>query len=447
MSIFKSCDIRGVYGTELDESTAFLLGRAVGTRLSGKSVVVGGDVRLSTPGLKAAAIDGLFQSGAHVIDVDLLPTPALYLAQRETRSPGALMVTASHNPPQYNGFKIALGDLPVTPEDLLSIETQMREERFVDAEGSLQEQSVLPQYAAFLVRRFLGLKQRRVVVDAGNGSMGTVAPRILRGVGQQVDELYCEPDGTFPHRDPNPAIPANLAVLRDRVTTTGASLGLAFDGDGDRVIFVDERGRVLPADRTLVLFVRHLLARHPGATVVYDQKSSSIVPEEVATAGGRALVERSGHAFIRRRLLTENALLGGEISGHYFFDELGGDDSLYASLLMLRVLDALGMALGAAMDTVPSYPISPEMRIPCSAEAARQVLLEIESAFAGHPMEKLDGVRVLFDGGWALARLSVTEPILSLRYEAHTQSGLEEIARRLRDASPSLAFLMADAGL
>ena len=158
-------------------------------------------------------------------------------------------------------------------------------------------------------------------------------------------------------------------------------------------------------------------------------------------------MERSGHAFIRRRLLTENALLGGEISGHYFFDELGGDDSLYASLLMLRVLDALGMALGAAMDTVPSYPISPEMRIPCSAEAARQVLLEIESAFAGHPMEKLDGVRVLFDGGWALARLSVTEPILSLRYEAHTQSGLEEIARRLRDASPSLAFLMADAGL
>ncbi|MCD6518780.1 MAG: phosphomannomutase/phosphoglucomutase [Anaerolineae bacterium] len=446
MSVFKACDIRGVYGKELDEGFAYRLGRAVGSRAQGGSIVVGGDLRPSTRALKLALIEGLRQSGGNVYDLGILPTPAFYFAKRELQAFAGVMVTASHNPPRYNGFKLILGDLPVTPAELRSIAEQMDKEDFTEGQGDCRQVEILPIYEDALASSFSQLKSHHLVVDAGNGCMWAVAPRVLRRVGQRVSELYCTPDGTFPYRDPNPAVPEHLRDLRQRVTAEGSELGVAFDGDGDRVVFVDERGRVQPADRTLVLFVRHLLSEHPGGAVVYDLKASSVVAEEILAMGGRPLMERSGHAFIKRRLLLEGAILGGEISGHYFFGELGGDDALYATLLLLRILDGLGLSFAEAMDTVPAYPITPDLRIPCSPEEGQQVIQQLQKVFADYPLNLLDGVRITFPQGWALARLSVTEPLLTLRFEARTPEALEALQRRVRQAVPLLDELMRRAG-
>ena len=442
MSIFKDCDIRGIYGRELDEDTARRLGRAVGARIGGDDeVVVGGDLRPSTPALKAALIAGLCQSGAQVVDLGIVPTSAFYYGRRRLKAAAGVMVTASHNPAPYNGFKLIFGELAITPEELRVLAREMAAESFPSSEGYVRQEQVLPAYLASISSAFPDIRPHHLVVDAGNGSMWEAAPSALRRAGQKVEELYCTPDGAFPNRNPNPAIATYLGDLCRRVVQVGAELGVAYDGDGDRVIFVDQRGRVQPADRTLVLFARHVLARHPGGSVVYDLKSSLVVSEGVLAAGGRPLMEKSGHAFIKRRLLTEGAILGGEISGHYFFGELGGDDALYATLLLLRALDEWGVPYAQAMDTVPAYPITPDLRIPCPREGAERILAELRTAFRDHPINPLDGVRIEFARGWALARISVTEPLITLRFEAHTDGELEAIQRQVRAASPTLEAL------
>jgi len=443
MTVFKSCDIRGLYGRELDEALADRLGRAIATRLPGSRAVVGQDLRESSPALTDALVDGLVASGARVTRVGTIPTPTLYFAKRHLDCPIGVMVTASHNPPQYNGFKVMMGNLPVQPADIQGLEAEMARGAFWDeGPGHVETADLLPAYLAALKAAFPELLPRRVVVDCGSGSMSTVAPDLLADLGLDVVPLYCQPDGRFPLRDPNPAVPEHLTDLGQRVVASEAELGIAFDGDGDRVIFCDGRGRVQPADRTLVLLIRHLLPMHPmGAGVVYDQKASSVVAEETAALGGRPLREKSGHAFIKRRLIEERALLGGEISGHYFFATIGGDDALYASLALLSALDALGLSFRQAIDTVSEYPITPDIRLSASPEQARAALAEIRDALVLHPIDHLDGVRVAFGDGWALARLSVTEPLITLRFEARTSRRLRQIMTLVRNASPTLQQL------
>lgn len=446
MSIFKSCDIRGVYGQDLDESIAYRLGRAVGARLRGRHVLVAGDLRLSTPPLAKALMQGLQASGAHVLDAGRIPTPAFYHALRRLRAAGGVMVTASHNPARYNGFKLMLGEWPITEEELQQIAIEMEAGAFGEGQGHYHRVRVLADYAEMLACAFPDLGRHRLVVDAGNGSMGIVAPPILRRLGQEIVPLYCEPDGAFPHRDPNPAVPSHLLALQMEVRRREAELGVAYDGDGDRVVFVDETGAVLAADRALVLFIRHILAEQPGAAVVYDLKSSSVVPEAILAAEGRPLMERSGHGFIKRRLIEEGAALGGEVSGHYFFSALRGDDALYATLLMLRVLDRLGAPLSGAMVAVPAYPITPDIRLPCPPERAQGILQDLRAAFAGYPISLLDGVRITFPDGWALARLSVTEPLITLRFEARSEEALARLMAEVRDASADLRQVWEEGG-
>jgi len=444
MSIYKACDIRGVYGKELNEATAEAIGGAIAARVAGRDLVLGADLRPSSSPLKWALVRGLVSGGAQVVDIGVVPTPVLYDAKDRLGTYAAVMVTASHNPPQYNGFKLMFGERPVTPEDVDWI-AQNAGRPYSRQGGGYRTAEALGPYVKALTRGHGGLARRRVVADAGNGAMWWLAPMVLGRVGLQVEPLYCLPDGTFPNRHPNPAIADHLADLQAECLRLGA-WGAAYDGDGDRVIFVDERGRVLPADRTFALLVERALVDQPGARVVYDLKSSQVVPEAVERAGGVPLEERSGHAFIKARMLDEDAAWGGEISGHYFFGELGRDDALSATLMLARLLDERNVSLAEAMQGVPSYPITPDLRLPCAAEVADAILADLDAAFAERPRSHLDGVKVLFPEGWALARRSVTEPVITLRFEARTQATLDEIREEVLAASAALRRLAREAG-
>ncbi len=445
MTIFKSCDIRGLYDQELTPAFARDLGLAIGTVLAGGRVVVGGDARPSTPALKGALIEGLMASGCYVLDAGLAPTSALYFAHTQLKTDGVVIVTASHNPPGYNGFKMILGEWPITEEELQALRERIERREFRQGQGYWDRVDVLAEYQADLARFFRPGRDLRVVVDAGNGCFSRVAPALLRQKGYRVSERFCQIDGRFPNRDPNPAVAAHLTGLIEQVRAERADLGVAYDGDGDRAVFVDDRGRVLPGDRALVLFIRHrlpLAQTLAERTVVYDLKCSSVVAEETARWHGVPRLERSGHTFIKTTLLQTGARLGGEISGHYFFGELGRDDALFATLLMLQILLQSNEPLSALMDTVPHYPITPDLRLPCSPEERAAILSALPIAFAGYEVSYVDGVRVAFEDGWLLARPSVTEPLLTLRFEGHTEARLQEIQAEAIRRVPALGQLM-----
>ena len=447
MSIFKACDVRGIYNKDLDDDIAYRLGQALGMRLQGQRAVVGGDLRLSTPPLKDALIRGMMEAGVHVLDVGIVPTPTLYWARIHLKAQGAVMVTASHNPAEYNGFKFMLGALPIAPEEIEGIAQDVFEGLELQVlPGTIEQRNILDEYETFLITSVVRLKRRRVVVDAGNGSLSEMAPRVLAHLGLDVVPLFCSPDGSFPNRDPNPAVPEHIETLCREVVSSGADLGIAYDGDGDRVIFCDHTGQTCTADRVFVLYIDNLLKKQPGAGVVYDQKCSEVVPEAIVAHGGIPLVERSGHAFIKRRLLDEDAALGGEISGHYFFQELQGDDALFATLRLLAILDKEQASLYDLLAKVPQYVTTPDIRIPCPPDMAANILQDMARSLADYPQQHIDGVRIQFPDGWALARLSVTEPLLTLRCEAHTDAALERIKNKLCDSSPALHNWLAQIG-
>ncbi|MCD6343009.1 MAG: hypothetical protein J7L76_04425, partial [Spirochaetaceae bacterium] len=306
MSIFKECDIRGVYGENLDEENAFLIGRGIGSLLSGKSVVVGGDVRVSTPALMGRLIDGLFQSGAEVINIGTVPTPLVYFAKSILKAAGAVMVTASHNPAKYNGFKIMLGEMPVTPENLKELEKKIEKKNFIDGKGSIREYLIEKEYEDFVLPLIQPHRKLKVVIDACNGAMSELAPEIFSKAGHDVIRLFCSFDGRFPNRDPNPAVYGNLNRLQKMVVDEAADIGIAFDGDGDRVVFVDNLGRFCESERSFVILMKDYLAREKSS-VVYDGKSSSVVKKSIEAAGSRAIMERSGHAFIKKTFLENSS--------------------------------------------------------------------------------------------------------------------------------------------
>jgi phosphomannomutase/phosphoglucomutase len=438
MSIYKDCDIRGVYGDDLDEAIAHGVGRAVGTLRPGALLVVGGDVRVSTPALKAALIEGLRRSPVTVLDIGTVPTPAFYDALTALGADGGVMVTASHNPAPYNGFKISLGATPVTPGDIERIAELVRTKAFADGTGAVREVPSLDGYRERMLALLAAPSPLRLVVDAGNGAAALVAPRLLRELGHEVIELFCEIDGRFPNRSPNPAVAASLTALQRRTVDVGADLGIAFDGDGDRAVFVDATGRIASAEEAMVVLARQLV-RGPDDLVVYDLKSSSLVAEEIAALGGRSRMERSGHAFIRTAFLREGAVLAGEVSGHFFFRELGHDDAIFAAARMAEFLGRSGMSLSAQIATMRHPVITPDLRIPWAMEERDALLARIEGAFSDRPIMKIDGVRVEFDDGWLLARKSVTEPLVTLRIEAADHEGIAAIRSALLAAVPELA--------
>ena len=437
MSIYKDCDIRGVFPTEIDANAAYTLGRALATLHPGARLAVGGDVRVSTPALKSALIAGLSDSGAHVTDIGTVPTPALYWALKHLDVAGGATVTASHNPPQYNGIKFMLGDAPVTRRQMDELEAVAKAGRFAEARGDVQPVDILPEYMLSLTRRFSAPKPIRLVVDAGNGAMSTVAPEVLRRCGYAVVELFCEPDGRFPNRDPNPSDYSHLGAVCQRVVEAGAAMGVAFDGDGDRAVFIDEKGRAVMNEKSLALFVRRLLKDNP-TPVVYDQKSSSAVRRAVLEMGGTPLPERSGHAFIKRRFLETGAALAGEVSGHFFFGELGYDDGLFAALLMAELVAGSDKPLSALADAIACPPITPDLRVHCPYSQQDAWLRRVEAAARDMHCEisRLDGIRLEFPDGWVLLRKSVTAEQITLRAEAETPDRLRELLALVAGALP-----------
>jgi phosphomannomutase/phosphoglucomutase len=437
MSIYKDCDIRGIYRKEFDESDAYLIGRAIGTLHTGKKLAVGGDVRLSTPVLKLNLIRGLLDSGALVWDLGMVPTPAFYFALKALDMDGGVMVTASHNPAEHNGFKLMFGQWPVTPEEILQIESLVQSRKFTIASGQLFAQEISREYRAARQAMFQPVAGIPVVLDCCNGATGALAPAIFRDLGYTVHELFCTFDGRFPNRDPNPAKYSCLQALCKTVRDTGAAFGAAFDGDGDRVVFVDDQGQVVQSEQALVLLIQHCLKDAPGP-VVYDQKASSIVKSAIAAAGGEPLMERSGHAFIKRTFLEHHAPLAGEISGHFFFGELGYDDGIYAALKLGELLSTSNSSLSQLVAQLPHPLITPDIRVFCPYAERDTWLEQVKALGQTHEMHLLDGVRIEFSDGWLLVRKSVTEESLTIRIEAENDAAMTRIQTELFRVLPQV---------
>ena len=440
MSIFKDCDIRGVYGEDFTEREAAAIGTAVAERLKGRSIVVGGDFRTHTSQLKQAFIRALLEGGAGVTDVGLVSTPQLYFSKRHLKTYASAQITASHNPPKYNGLKLMFGDLPVQPEDIARIGQRAEDLlKMADTDracgGMLQTADTTDAYETMLLGRLRPLTRRiHIVIDAGNGAMSEIAPRVAKKAGAEVTPLFCEYDGSFPNRDPNPAVLSHITALCRKVQEVHADLGIAFDGDGDRAIFVDAAGTPLIAEEAMVIFT-HALAC-PGDSVVYDLKCSSILKQAILQQGAEPVMERSGHAFIRRNFIERNSVFAGEVSGHYFFRELTGDDGLYAMMVMLDIMEKTGKGLRELLDGVRYTAITPDIRIRAGEKEIEEVMHRMEEWAKEpevHPVY-IDGIRLEFpDESWLLLRRSITEPAFTVRLEAGDETELQLLRKEAEE--------------
>lgn len=441
MSIYKLCDIRGVYGSELKDRHAERLGRAIAVRLGAVPVLVGGDGRPSTAALKQHLIRALIDGGCSVLDLGLIPTPAFFFARQHLNVQPGIMVTASHNPPGDNGFKVILGRLPIKPEEMAELAAWMESQAQVTAfpKGSMQLVEILPEYMRFLSQYTPRLEGMKVVVDCANGMTCLTAHQAWEGSGAEVTFMNDTLDLGSPAHSPNPAVTANLAALQQQVLACKADLGVAYDGDGDRVAFVDSLGRPLSQDKAIVLFIEREL-RSTSGPVVYDQKCSRIVPETIRRLGGEPVMERSDHNSVMSTFLSLNAPYAGEISGHHFFRNLKQDDGLIASFFMAETVRSSGHSLAELADSIQAYPITPDIRLHMDGTHARLILAELEAHLEDQAtLTSLDGLRVEFAEGWGMARLSVTEPVLTLRFEACNQTELRRVIERFIEASPNLA--------
>ncbi|MQA88861.1 MAG: phosphomannomutase [Gemmatimonas sp.] len=436
--IFRQYDVRGVVGQDIDAGVATDLGRAFGTRLrregfSRPRVTLGRDNRLSSDELASALRSGLTSVGAQVIDVGMVPTPVLYFASAVAEADGAIQVTGSHNPPEYNGFKLSIGGRSIYGETIQEVRRLIEAGDFEVGQGGWESKNILPTYIADLSGRFPVERPVRVVVDCGNGTGSVVAVDLLQALGAKVGiiPIFCESDGTFPNHHPDPVVDENLADLRARVVESGADLGIAFDGDADRIGAVDERGEIVRGDTLLALFALDLLERRgSGQKVVFDVKCSQALSEVIEGAGGVPIMSATGHSLIKERMKKEGALLAGELSGHICFGEdyYGFDDALYAACLLISIVSRSPEPMSQRIATFPTFVSTSELRYPASEERKWKIVDRAVRHFSTeHDVVDVDGARVLFDDGWGLIRASNTEPVLVARYEARTPEALERI--------------------
>jgi phosphomannomutase len=451
-SVFKAYDIRGIVGKNIDETFAEHLGRAFGSEalLAGeKAVAVGRDGRLSGPGLVAALTRGLRSTGVDVVDIGAVTTPMLYYVAATRGQHGCssgIQVTGSHNPKDYNGFKMVMASKAIYGEDIQKLRRRIEAQSYTRGRGRFGTMDIEAEYSRRITQDCKLARPMKVVVDSGNGIPGATAPAILRALGCEVIDLYSKVDGDFPNHHPDPSKPENLADLIKVVHATGAELGLAFDGDGDRLGVVTAQGHIIYPDRQIMLFARDILKRHKGASIIFDVKCSQRLPVAIRQAGGVPVLWKTGHSLIKAKLRETGAPFAGEMSGHLFFGErwYGFDDAMYTAGRLLEILSREKNP-SALLDALPTSFSTPELNVPCAEGEHHAVVAELlarvadgRMAFAGGEVGTIDGLRVDFADGFGLIRGSNTTPVLVLRFEGHTDAALQRIEAQFMAALRSV---------
>ncbi|MBM3308671.1 MAG: phosphomannomutase/phosphoglucomutase [Candidatus Altiarchaeales archaeon] len=433
MTIFRAYDIRGVYGKDFTDQLAYDIGRAFGSTASG-TVVVGRDMRLSGEKLACKLIAGLLSTGVDVVDIGVVPTPLVYFAANFFRYGNGIMVTASHNPPEYNGFKFIRDYMTLHGEEILELKNIIDNKKFRKGSGRLGKKDVSQDYINFVLKHVSLGRKLKVVLDSGNGMGGMLAPKLLRELGCEVIELYSRLDGNFPNHHPDPTVDKNLADLIKEVKKWKADFGVGFDGDADRAGFIDNQGRIVRGDQALILFAREILKKEKKAKVIYEVKCSRALEEEIKKNGGVPIMYRTGHSYIKQKIKEENAVLAGEMSGHFYFaDNYGYDDAIYATARMAELLSKNSRKMSDLMDNMPKYHSTPEIRVECPDEKKFQVVEKVTKQLQQKKLKviTIDGARIQFKDGWGLIRASNTQPALILRMESKTKKGLDKIRKTI----------------
>ncbi|MEW6001882.1 MAG: phosphomannomutase/phosphoglucomutase [Nitrospirota bacterium] len=445
-AIFREYDIRGVWGRDLTEEVIEKIGRAFAVclrKVLGKrdiKISIGRDIRLSSPLMFDSLSRGLLASGIDIVDIGVCPTPLQYFSLFHLPLDGGVMITGSHNPPEFNGMKLSIGRETLFGEKIQDLQRIAEEADFIHGRGSMERYEIIPEYIDYLKKDFLPFDKIKVVIDSGNGTAGLVAPLLLKDLGCEVIELYCDPDGSFPNHHPDPVVMENIKDLIERVLSSGANLGIGFDGDADRIGVVSDKGEVIWGDKLMVIFARDIIknwrlevrgVKSEIPTFVGEVKCSQIMYDEIKRLGGNPLMWKTGHSLIKNKMKETAALLAGEMSGHIFFSDryLGYDDAIYTSLRIIEILSKNGKpySMDRLLGDLPESVSTPEIRFDCSDDIKFKVVQRAKEVFRDYPFNDIDGIRIDFGKGWGLIRASNTQPALVLRFEAEDEDSLREI--------------------
>ena len=432
-NVFREYDVRGVVDKDLNEEFVFNLGRAIGTYAAKnriKNMTIGRDCRLSSDAYHNFLIKGLNVSGINTIDIGLCATPILYFSIRHLHVGGGVMITGSHNPPEFNGFKICIGNSTIYGENIQELRKIMERGKFAKGSSSARQKDISTDYENYLFDRIKIKKKIKVVVDGGNGVGGHFALPLLKRLGCEVIPIYCEPDGNFPNHFPDPTVEENLVKLIKLVRSKKADLGIAFDGDADRLGVISDKGEIIWGDKLLLLFARQILKKNPGASIIGEVKCSQTLFDDIKKHSGRPIMWKAGHSLIKAKMKEEKAVLGGEMSGHFFFADryFGYDDAIYAALRLLEILSLTGKKISELFSDVPKTFATPEIRVDCADDKKAGIVNRIKKHFQNTPgIVDIDGIRIPFKDGWALVRSSNTQPVIVLRFEATSKKSLQKI--------------------
>ncbi len=431
--VFREYDVRGVVNKDLNEDFVFNLGRAIGTyanRNRIKNMTIGRDCRLSSDAYHNYLIKGLNAAGINTIDIGLCATPMLYFSIRHLRVGGGVMITGSHNPPEFNGFKICIGHSTIYGDQIQELRKIMDRGSYAKGPSKTRQRNISSDYENYLFKIIKIKKKIKVVVDGGNGVGGHFALPLLKRFGCEIIPMNCEPDGHFPNHFPDPTVEDNLTGLIKSVRKNKADLGIAFDGDADRLGVISDRGEILWGDKLLLLFARHILKKNPRATIIGEVKCSQLLYDDISKHSGNAIMWKAGHSLIKAKMKETKAMLGGEMSGHFFFADryFGYDDAIYAALRLLEILSRTGKKISELFADVPKTCSTPEIRVDCPDSKKAEIVKRIKKHFQDTPgIVDIDGIRIPFQDGWALVRSSNTQPVIVLRFEATTERKLQLI--------------------
>ncbi|TES93227.1 MAG: phosphomannomutase/phosphoglucomutase, partial [Desulfobacteraceae bacterium] len=434
----------GITGKDMTEDDVVLIGKGIGTFLQkqgNRKITVGRDCRETSDSYSDKLIQGLTSTGCDVVDIGVCSTPVAYFSIRHLKKEGNVMVTASHNPREYNGFKMCSGYDSVYGKQIKEILHIIEEKKFREGEGIIETYDILSPYIDFVIKNINLTKPLKVGIDAGNGTAGITALPILKGLGCQVFDLYCDMDGRFPNHEADPTVLKNMEDLIALVREKKLDIGIGYDGDGDRIGVVDEKGNIVFGDKLMIIFAREILSRKPGSTFISEVKCSKTMYDDIEKHGGRAIMWKTGHSLIKQKMKEEKAEMAGEMSGHMFFADryFGYDDAVYASCRLLEIIADTGKTISDLLSDVPKTYTTPEIRVECPDDKKFDVVQKVTEYFRErYDVIDIDGARVLFDDGWGLVRASNTQPALVLRFEAMSEERLKEI----RDLVESTLGLM-----